>query len=37
MENEEQLNFWDWIAMRHKEEDAKDEERAKNNTSEDQT
>ena len=26
MENDEQLNFWDWIAMRHKEEDEKQEE-----------
>jgi hypothetical protein len=23
MADEEQLNFWDWIAMRHKEEDEK--------------
>ncbi len=33
---DEQETFWDWIARRYKEEDAKDEERAKNNTSEDQ-
>jgi|TARA_B100001059_G_scaffold213652_1_gene229688 hypothetical protein len=32
---DEQETFWDWIARRYKEEDAKDEERAKNNTSED--
>mgnify|MGYP003644334543 CR=1 FL=1 len=35
MENEEQLNFWDWIAMRHKEEDAKDEEQAYDNAATD--
>jgi len=26
METDEQLNFWDWIAKRHKEEDEKEAE-----------
>jgi hypothetical protein len=34
MEDEEQLNFWDWIAMRHKEED---EKQAKNSKTEDES
>ena len=34
MESDEQLNFWDWIAMRHKEED---EKQAKANKTEDES